>query len=220
MEQLKGIAMKKILIILLAFLTSCIPSQKTDLVFSSAAVVSGVLNIHSKYTVNLQMTERRYVYDTLVKVFNIESNSTTDNWITTNIYRRSEFGGGCDSYAESDLSASTVEFPMETCSGVSRTQLATNNPMRFAFTMKACEYITNQTIHMDQVRPKILGTSGWEAPSDNAVRKAWALFYPAEPIDASIVESLKNIQSVAGSPAEAWKFIVHTICSSAGWQAL
>lgn len=210
--------MRALLIIAIMVMSSCVPEQKTDLVFSSHGANSGLVGSNEKYSVSLQISERGYVSDTLKKVFNVASGTAADLWIDTNVYNKVDFGGGCDFYAESEISSTQPEFPSESCGIFGTVQPATNNSMRFSYTNKTCEYLTNQENYMNEVKTKITGTGAWKSPDEASVKKAWSLFYPADNINKEVSEALINLKSVANSDAEAWKLILFTVCSSPGWQ--
>jgi len=199
------------------FITAC--GAKTELEFSASSIADSI-GLNSKYLLVLQVPDREYTTTVIKKVFNIQNGSASETWINTNIYTRTEFGGGCDRQAESDLGSGTIEFPSESCGNtLDSVIVSTSNPMRFGLTMKTCEYVTNQAANMNEVKTKIFGSQAWATPTSETIEKAWALFYPADQIAAETSTALKDINKAAKDPAEAWKLILFTLCSSPGWQS-
>ncbi|MBC7458479.1 MAG: hypothetical protein H7235_09385 [Bdellovibrionaceae bacterium] len=201
---------------LVVFLTAC--GAKTELEFSSSSLADS-LGMNAKYMLKLQVTDREFTTSVIKKAFNINSGSTSETWINRDVNTRSEFGGGCDPYRESDLGANIIEFPSESCGRIVPVVTATNNPMRYGLTMKTCEFVTNQPENMNEIKLKLFGTQAWAAPDAVTIEKAWGLFYPADKINEETNAALKDIGIAAKDSAEAWKLILFTLCSSPGWQS-
>ncbi|WP_408099032.1 hypothetical protein ACJVC5_08955 [Peredibacter sp. HCB2-198] len=172
------------------------------------------------YASEIQMADRSYVESVLLQVFNAEGTSAA-TYIQSDIYQKVEFGGACDFYAPSDLSATTIEFPREQCfTGMGVVQNLNNNPMRYSLTTKVCERLVNDTARMDVIKAKIFPDNKWAAPTAASIQKAWSLFFPIEQADSAIVDDLKAISNVSSGTEDAWKNIVLTMCVSPEWQVL
>lgn len=204
---------------LLFILCSCLPAEQSELVFDSGKRTPQSLNMN--YKQNAQFVDRKFVYQTLVEVFNIVPGTSMDSIIKTNIFKRIEFGGACDLYAQSDNGNSTAEFTDELCSnGMGVVQPALGNPMRFALTIKSCEDLISTAAHFSAVRGKIFSDNVWKTPDEASVTKAWELFIRLEAIDAPTMNALIDIRKVTTTNEEAWKGILLALCSSPTWQVL
>lgn len=206
------------LIFSLLILAACQPAQKELNFEAPNAIVEKEQQLI--YASEIQMADRSYVESVLLQVFNA-TGTPAATYIQSDIYQKVEFGGACDFYAPSDLNATTVEFPREQCfNRIGVVQNSNNNSMRYSLTTKVCERLVMDSARMDVIKSKIFTNNQWAAPSDTSIQKAWALFFPIESADPSIVEDLKAIAAVSSGDEDAWKNIILTMCISPEWQVL
>ena len=205
-------------IIPLLILAACQPAQEELKFVAPNAMVEKEQQLN--YASEIQMADRSYVESVLLQVFNAAGTSAA-TYIQSDIYQKVEFGGACDFYSTSDLSATTVEFPREQCyTGMGVVQNPNNNPMRYSLTTKVCERLVADRARMDVVKAKIFSNNVWAAPSDSSIQKAWSLFFPIDSASPEIVNDLKAIADVSSGNEDAWKNIILTMCISPEWQVL
>lgn len=205
----------------LATAVSCveIQAERTELVFGGPT--SRTIASNEVYPVSMQVAPRGYIVNVLREVFSIQENSSLDNKLINEIYKKVEFGGGCDVYEASETAFNVIEYPNEACGSIATDQVATSNPMRFSITSKACEDILADSATLTKVRNKIFASSSWGSPSDyQAIEKMWKLFYPIDPINDAITKSLEDVGYATSNNTDAWKTMIFTVCSSPGWQVL
>ena len=198
-----------------------IQTERSELVFKGKT--SRSIAAESVYPVSMQVAPRGYIVDVFRDVFEIQEDSTLDKMLITNIYKKVEFGGGCDVYEASNLDAyNQIEFPNESCGSINSTQVATSNPMRFSITSKVCEDILSDSVARESIRKKIFpSTSQWGNPSDMAaIKRMWNLFYPIDKINAATSKALEVVGYSTNNEEEAWKAMIFTVCSSPAWQVL
>lgn len=202
----------------LLILAACQPAQQELKFAAPNAMVEKEQQLN--YASEIQMADRSYVESVLLQIFNASGTSAA-TYIQSDIYQKVEFGGACDFYSTSDLSATTVEFPREQCyTGMGVVQNPNNNPMRYSLTTKVCERLVVDSARMDVVKSKIFSNNQWAAPSDSSIQKAWSLFFPIESASPEVVKDLKAIGDVSSGNEDAWKNIILTMCISPEWQVL
>jgi hypothetical protein len=172
------------------------------------------------YTYEQQMSDRAYVESVLLQVFDAAGKKMAPI-IQTEIYQKIEFGGACDIYAPSDVSASAVEFAREQCfNGIGVVQGSNNNPMRYSLTTKVCEKLVKDSDSLGAVRKKIFAENVWKKPTPGSIQTAWNLFYQVHRADPMVVEALLGVAEASVNEEDAWRNIILTMCISPDWQAL
>ncbi len=209
--------------------------QTTELKFNDqkAAVASGRVpsSIVEDYTLDLPITKRQYVASVFSQVFSIQDISADGDSLRTEIYFKKEFGGSCDPYGVSEIivnGTTTQEFIHYRCgSGITADSRATSNPMRYAWTAKACENnIVSRPARFAAAMNQVL--TGWtpgstqpqHRPGLENVKKAYGLFFQGREPDSEEVAALLQLGSTAQSNDESWKLILISLCINPEWQSL
>jgi len=214
-------------------LTGCF--QTTELKFNDqqAAVASGRVPASAveDYSLELPITKRHFVASVFTQVFAIPEGSNDADSLGIEIFFKKEFGGACDPYGVSEITVNGVltnEFIQARCgSGISADLKATSNPMRYAWTTKACENnITVRPARFAAAMNQIF--SGWTPgssqaqfrPSDVSVKKAYGLFFQGRDPDPEEVAALIQVGAAAANNDESWKLILISLCINPEWQSL
>jgi hypothetical protein len=210
--------------ILWSGLTACsLGDKSTSLVFQSAtrsiASTSTALN-SSDYSLTLNMGGRRLAESTLAMIFGT-TGTDLESTLTQNVLLQSQFGGGCDLYAASEINGQ-IEFPRDVCinGAQSVVNLSNSNPMRYATVAKMCDTLVQTSTSFNYAISKIYSGAAIAAPSTSAVTTAYQLFFPSETPDPTLVTSLVGLTSVSTSSSDAWKLVLDALCTSPEWQAL
>ncbi len=209
--------------------------QTTELKFNDqqAAVASGRVpaSAAEDYTLELPITKRHFVASIFTQVFAIPEGSNDADSLRTEIFFKKEFGGSCDPYGVSEILVNgtlSQEFSNSRCgSGISADLRVTSNPMRYAWTTKACENnITVRPARFAAAMNQVF--SGWTPgssqaqfrPSDVSVKKAYGLFFQSRDPDPEEVAALIQLGATAANNDEAWKLILISLCINPEWQSL
>jgi hypothetical protein len=209
--------------------------QNTELQFndSNAAKAAGRIPASAveDYSLELPITKRHYVVSVFHQVFAVPVPSTDADDLTAGIYQKKEFGGSCDPYGVSEITVNGTlvrEFLDARCGlGITADLKATSNPMRYAWTAKACEnMIVNKPARFAGAMSQIL--TGWSAgsslvehrPSAESVKRAYGLFFRGREPDSADVDALLQVGQSAGTNDDAWRLILITLCVNPEWQSL
>jgi hypothetical protein len=220
---------------LITVLLSSACLQSTELKFNdqNAAVASGRVpaSIVEDYTLELPVSKRHYVASVFSQVFAIQEISTDGDNLRAEIFFKKEFGGSCDPYGRSELvvnGTAVDEFLAARCgSGITADLRATTNPMRYAWTAKACENnIINRPARFAAAMNQIL--TGWtpgslqvqHKPNAENLKKAYGLFFQSREPDEEIIAALIQLGSKGATNDEAWKLILISLCVNPEWQSL
>lgn len=196
---------------------SCVSTEKTELSFydEEHPYISGNGRTPASeidYELKLQVGDRRYVESVLSQVFDLSESESTS--IRDLIYKKQEFGGACDRYAQSEING-TVEFPRETCSGLDIVLPATANPMRFAYMTKVCENLVNNSSYLSRA----VGNVNQDF-SETHFLSLYQKFYLEESPSTEVINSFKNLYDEKGTQREGWKLVMLGLCLSPAWQVL
>src|SRR5690606_39099141 len=96
--------------------------------------------------------------------------------------------------------------------------VSTNNPMRYAITAKVCEELLGNSQIFKNIKQKIGVPDKASKITEGHVTNAWSLFFPHEKITLSVLEGLMDVVKASGSPDEAVKNTMITLCISPQWQ--
>ena len=174
------------------------------------------------YGLEILMGDRRYVDSVLRDVFDMPSDSVAPGTtIRDNIYRKAEFGGACDVYAPVLTGASTVENVPETCfAGLDENTRANSNAPRYALVTKTCHTMVGNATAMANVYTKLFGTTSAGVVDDPKLTLAYQLFYPDDPLNATVKASLYTLANTQSTNDLKWKMIILGLCVSPEWQSL
>lgn len=214
-------------------LSGCFKTTELRFNDQQAAVASGRVpaSVVEDYTLVLPISKRHYVASVFSQVFAIQEISTDGDNLRTEIFFKKEFGGSCDPYGRSEVivnGATTDEFIQARCgSGITADLLATTNPMRYAWTTKACENnIVGRPARFAAAMNQVL--TGWSPgsvqvqhkPNAENVKKAYGLFFQSREPDEDVVSALIQLGATASNNDEAWKLILISLCVNPEWQSL
>ena len=184
-----------------------------------------------EYAVELPITKRSYVESVFIQVFNIPVGDPDLATLKTAIYDKKEFGGSCDRYGVSDITVNGVvqdEFPRARCgSGITMNLDVNSNPMRYAWTIKACEtMIISKAARFAAAMNRIF--PGWTAGSSNVayrpnaenVKKSYDLFFQGREPDAEVIQELVTLGNSAATNDAGWQLILIAECGNPEWQSL
>jgi hypothetical protein len=209
--------------------------KATELKFNDqqAAVASGRVpaSVVEDYTLTLPITKRHYVASVFSQVFAIQEISTDGDNLRSEIFFKKEFGGSCDPYGRSEVTVNgtvTDEFIQARCgSGINADLLPTSNPMRYAWTTKACENnIVSRPARFAAAMNQVL--TGWtpgsvqlqHKPNAENVKKAYGLFFQSREPDEEVVAALIQLGSGAANNDDGWRLILISLCTNPEWQSL
>lgn len=213
-------------LLLLVGVSGCV--RNTELVFNDE---SAALKSQINYSVTLPMSKRTYVESVFLQVFSISETETDRQTLKTMIYDKKEFGGGCDPYGVSEkiVNGITVdEFARYRCtSGLLQDLKAASNPIRYAWTAKACEtMILSRAPRFAAAMSKII--PGWTVganlesskPNADSIAKAYDLFFQGQSPDPEVVQALIELGNTVTEADSAWKLILTALCVSPEWQSI
>ncbi len=209
--------------------------QTTELKFNDqrAAIASGRVPASAveDYSLELPITKRHYVASVFSQVFAIQEISPDGDLLRNEVFFKKEFGGSCDPYGVSEIivnGTTNQEFIHYRCgSGITSDLIATSNPMRYAWTTKACENnIAGRPARFAAAMNQVL--TGWtpgstqpqHRPGPDNVKKAYGLFFQGREPDPEEVAALLQLGSTAQSNDDSWKLILISLCINPEWQSL
>jgi hypothetical protein len=210
-------------------MSGCFQSAELKFNDEKAARAAGRVpsSIAEDYSVTLPVAKRHYVESVFVQAFAIPLNDPDRATLKTAIYDKREFGGGCDRYGVSDTEVNGVivaEFPRAQCSTAILPELeSTSNPMRFAWTAKACEnMIYSRPARFQGIMTQVL--PGWVSgtptakPSPESVSRAYGLFFQGRAPEDEVLKALVALGESSSTSDEGWKLILTALCVSPEWQ--
>lgn len=169
-------------------------------------------------TQRIQVVNKQYVAELMREVFTTSSGPVPNlealikQWIIT---RGAQYGLGCDPYGS---------YSGRDCGGdISNANLALqtdDNTVRESFRVQFCENILGQDEGVNAILQKIVNRPA--APTADAVRQVYGLFYRGDPASELVVNSLLDLDrtlALKGEPAlERWRALALQVCESPGWQ--
>lgn len=170
-------------------------------------------------TQKMQLVNRQYVASLLREVFTNSDGApgpALEHFIHTWVMTRApQYGLACnpyDSYTGND------------CGGdISAANLPSNyedNTVRESFKIQVCENLLAHDGNVEILMAKIKNRSA--APTADAIRQVYGLFYRGDPPEETIVNSLIEFDRALAAkqePAiERWRGLALQVCESPGWQ--
>lgn len=169
-------------------------------------------------TQKVQVVNREYVASLMREVFTRSSGpvpnleSLLEQWI---IKRGAQYGLGCNPYST---------YSGRDCGGdISNANLpikADDNTVRESFRVQFCENVLGMDEGVNAILEKISNRPA--APTADAVRQVYGLFYRGDGASDIIVASLLDYDkalALKGEPVmERWRALALQVCESPGWQ--
>lgn len=169
-------------------------------------------------TQKVQVVNRQYVAQIMREIFTASTGPVANlenliqQWIFT---RGAQYGEGCNPYS----SYSGVD-----CGGdISNSNLPSktdDNTVRESFRVQFCENILGTDEGLNALLEKISNKS--VAPTADAVRQVYGLFYRGDGASSEIVNSLLDLDRTLALNNEAvndrWRALALQVCESSGWE--
>lgn len=183
------------------------------------------------YDSRLILSDRNYVQSVFTQIFNVSAGSADETKLKELIFNQYVFGGGCELYGGSEIRTSTNTFVHEytniKCAmnfndGITENLQPHSNSMRYAMTMKACDYSVNNSVMMNSAMRKVF--PAWNPPGSLplpdtlSISRTYRLFYLNQSPSPELISDLFELASLTNSSLEKWKLIMNTICISPSWQ--